>query len=201
MQAWKPTREIGTHRLAGKAHMWEPPDTHVARAPFRHTIEQRPSPIAGFSRCVACCVLRNPCQHYVRARLSLRGQDIREFLFVFDPQRHCERNKAWRPSRARHGRHHRKGCRFIRCDVAKYGTSLPTFRTNILSTRRTASSGMLRPVALVRTDVSEELRASFIRVTRFGELGTTLAVTSNRRTLRSGAKFLRNVGSYKSLTA
>jgi hypothetical protein len=41
------------------------------------------------------------------------------------------------------------------------------------------SSGMLRRVALVRTDVSEELWAS-IRVTRIGELGTTLAVTSNR---------------------
>jgi hypothetical protein len=34
------------------------------------------------------------------------------------------------------------------------------------------SSGMLRRVALVRTDVSEELSASFIRVTRIGELGT-----------------------------
>jgi hypothetical protein len=34
---------------------------------------------------------------------------------------------------------------------------------------------MLRRVALVRTDVSKELRASFIRVTRIGELGTTLA--------------------------
>jgi hypothetical protein len=44
-----------------------------------------------------------------------------------------------------------------------------------------ASSGMLRGVALVRTDVSEESSASFIRVTRIGELGTTLAVTSNRR--------------------
>jgi hypothetical protein len=43
---------------------------------------------------------------------------------------------------------------------------------------------MLRRVALVRTDVSEELIASFIRVTRIGEIGTTLAVTSNRRTLR-----------------
>jgi hypothetical protein len=40
------------------------------------------------------------------------------------------------------------------------------------------SSGMLRRVALVRTDVSEELSASFIRVTRIGELVTTLAVTS-----------------------
>jgi hypothetical protein len=46
-----------------------------------------------------------------------------------------------------------------------------------------APSGMLGRVALVRTDVSEELGASFIRVTRIGELGTTLAVTSNRQTL------------------
>jgi hypothetical protein len=44
------------------------------------------------------------------------------------------------------------------------------------------SSGMLHRMALVRTDVSEELSASIIRVARIGELGT-LAVTSNRRTL------------------
>jgi hypothetical protein len=43
---------------------------------------------------------------------------------------------------------------------------------------------MLCRVALVRTDVSEELSASFTRVTRIGELETTLAVTSI---------FLRNV--------
>jgi hypothetical protein len=42
----------------------------------------------------------------------------------------------------------------------------------------TIKNGMLRRVALVRTDVSEELSSSFIRVTRNGELGTTLAVTS-----------------------
>jgi hypothetical protein len=41
------------------------------------------------------------------------------------------------------------------------------------------SSGMLRSVARVRTDVLEELSTSFIRVTRIGELGTTLAVTNN----------------------
>jgi hypothetical protein len=38
-------------------------------------------------------------------------------------------------------------------------------------------------VALARTDASEELSTSFIRVTRIGELETTLAVTSNRRML------------------
>jgi hypothetical protein len=34
------------------------------------------------------------------------------------------------------------------------------------------SSGLLRLVALVRTDVSEEPGASFIRVTKIGALGT-----------------------------
>jgi hypothetical protein len=48
---------------------------------------------------------------------------------------------------------------------------------------------MLRRVVLVRTDVAEELSAYIIRATRIGELGTTLAVTSNRRTLRRNAKF------------
>jgi hypothetical protein len=71
---------------------------------------------------------------------------------------------------------------------------------------------MLHHVALLRTDVSKELSAYFIRVIRIGELGTTLAVTSNRRTLRrntkwychpdeGGGKFLRNVRFYKSHTA
>jgi hypothetical protein len=46
------------------------------------------------------------------------------------------------------------------------------------------SSGMVHRVAIVITDVSEELSVSIIRVTRIGELGTTLAVTNNRRTLR-----------------
>jgi hypothetical protein len=84
---------------------------------------------------------------------------------------------------------------------------------------------MLRRVALVGTDVSEEINTSFIRVKRIGELGTSLAVTSNRRKLlvflRSGRRLLvtasvvpsspilvtlmkealRNVGSYMSHTA
>jgi hypothetical protein len=44
---------------------------------------------------------------------------------------------------------------------------------NYVHTRRMVSSWMLRRVALIRTDVSEELSASLIRVTRNGELGTT----------------------------
>jgi hypothetical protein len=50
---------------------------------------------------------------------------------------------------------------------------------------------MLRRVALVRTDFSEELSASSIWVTRIGELGTTLAVTSNRRTLQRKTNLLQ----------
>jgi hypothetical protein len=58
-------------------------------------------------------------------------------------------------------------------------------------------------MALVRTDVSEELGATGI-----DELGTTLAVTRRRRTPTNschpddgGATLLRNVGCYKSHTA
>jgi hypothetical protein len=36
----------------------------------------------------------------------------------------------------------------------------------------------------LRTDVLEELSASFVRARRIDELGTTLAVTSNRHMLR-----------------
>jgi hypothetical protein len=52
----------------------------------------------------------------------------------------------------------------------------------------TAVTGMLRRVALVITDVLEEHSSSIIRVTRIRELGTTLAVTSNRRTQRRNTK-------------
>jgi GTP cyclohydrolase II len=49
---------------------------------------------------------------------------------------------------------------------------------------------MLHHVALVRTDVSEELNASIIRVTRIRELGTMLAITSNQCTLQRNTKFV-----------
>jgi hypothetical protein len=49
------------------------------------------------------------------------------------------------------------------------------------------STVMLRRVVLVRTDISEERSSSIIKVTTIGELGITLAVTSNRNTLRINA--------------
>jgi hypothetical protein len=88
-----------------------------------------------------------------------------------------------------------------RREMRTISSPLPSSQETILS--RMPSSGMLRRVALVRTDDSEELSASFIRVTRIGELGTTLAAISNRCMwyfFQGGAKFLRNVGSYKSHT-
>jgi demethoxyubiquinone hydroxylase (CLK1/Coq7/Cat5 family) len=44
-------------------------------------------------------------------------------------------------------------------------------------------SGMLRYVDFVRTEVSDERMASIIRVTRIGELGTTLSITNTQITL------------------
>jgi hypothetical protein len=82
-------------------------------------------------------------------------------------------------------------------------------KSNGNTSTKMASSGILRHVAIIKTDVSEELNASFIRVTTVGELGTTVAVTSNRCMLQrnsksdschpdeGGAKFLQNVGAYK----
>jgi hypothetical protein len=74
------------------------------------------------------------------------------------------------------------------------------------------SSGMSHRVALVRTDVSEKLSASFMMVSRIGELSEELSASIIRVTRNSyftdschpddgGAKFFRNVGSYKSHTA
>jgi hypothetical protein len=58
-----------------------------------------------------------------------------------------------------------------------------------------ASSGMLRRVALVRTDVSEEFSASFIRVTRLSELGTMLPETSNHLVFLHSMRWLLVTGS------
>jgi hypothetical protein len=58
-------------------------------------------------------------------------------------------------------------CRLTHLDKPKHITKM-------------VSSEMLRRVALVRTDVSEEISAYFIRVTRIGEPGTTLPVTMRR---------------------
>jgi hypothetical protein len=72
---------------------------------------------------------------------------------------------------------------------------------------------MLRRLAIVGTDVSEERSASFIRVTIIGELGTTQRASAASYSYRcsyfsdsyhsdeGGAKILRSVGSYKIHTA
>jgi hypothetical protein len=60
--------------------------------------------------------------------------------------------------------------------------NLKSYKTRFIW--RMASSVMLRRVILIRTDISKELSASFIKVIGIGELGTTLAVTSKRRTMR-----------------
>jgi hypothetical protein len=63
------------------------------------------------------------------------------------------------------------------------------------------SSRILRRVAFVKTDISEERSAAIIRATRIGELETTLAVTDSCRPDDGGSTFLRNVGSHNSHTA
>jgi hypothetical protein len=70
-------------------------------------------------------------------------------------------------------------------------------RRNPRMTWRMASSGLLRRVALIRTDVSKEVIASIIVVTRIGEIGT-LSVTSNQ--LYGDDRFLRNVGPHTDCT-
>jgi hypothetical protein len=55
-------------------------------------------------------------------------------------------------------------------------------------------------VDLVRTDISDELSASIIRVTRIGKLGT-LAVTSNRRKVRRNTKVSLCISSQRASVA
>jgi hypothetical protein len=78
-------------------------------------------------------------------------------------------------------------------DVVHTWNILLDLISNIFHEWRMVFSGMLRRVALVRTDVSEEPSASFIRVTRVGELGTTQAATSNRCMLWRNTVFLHCV--------
>jgi hypothetical protein len=66
-----------------------------------------------------------------------------------------------------------------------------------------ASSVMLRRVALVKTDVSEELSASIIGVTRIGKQGTTLDVFLSRNISEDDilhSQRRKNLKSYKALT-
>jgi hypothetical protein len=70
-----------------------------------------------------------------------------------------------------------------KCRMPSSGRKSRASCNNQYNVRRMVSSGMLRLVAVVITDVSEDRSASVIRVTSIGELRTTLAVNHNRRTL------------------
>jgi hypothetical protein len=74
------------------------------------------------------------------------------------------------------------------------------------------SSGMLRCVALVKTDISEERSTSIIRVMRISDQGNSVVNYQPTKNARKycvthshpddgGATSLRNVGSHKSHTA
>jgi hypothetical protein len=60
---------------------------------------------------------------------------------------------------------------------------------------------MLRRVTLVRSDVSVELSASITRVTKIGELETTLSQLATEARREEMFQFLRNIDTYKSQTA
>jgi hypothetical protein len=98
--------------------------------------------------------------------------------------KNCDTSSGGKPN-VKTGFTSRKVFVFVRCSVTKTDLQRNNihlrFVVSTVVTMKNAEkwSGMLRRVALVRTDVSEEPGASFIRVTRIGELGT-----SNRRTLR-----------------
>jgi hypothetical protein len=76
----------------------------------------------------------------------------------------------------------------IYLDIYSDGVKFVRFEVFMAVTMKNGVFWDVMPVALVRTDVFAEISASIIRVTRIGELGTTLAVTSNRRTLRRNTK-------------
>jgi hypothetical protein len=90
-------------------------------------------------------------------------------------------------------------------EVKAYSSAL--FYRNSLCIKNVVSVMLLR-AGLVRTDVSEQRIASITRMTRIGELGTTLDVTTSRSTQRhcchpddGNNTFLGNVGFYNSHTA
>jgi hypothetical protein len=58
------------------------------------------------------------------------------------------------------------------------------------------------PCGSYKNRVSDERNASFIRVTRIGELGRTLGVTSNRRSvMKEALSSFQNFDSYKNHAA
>jgi hypothetical protein len=78
----------------------------------------------------------------------------------------------------------------VNCGGGYSDVDVVTTVTEHIGKRMTVpSSGTLHRVTLVRTDVSKDLSA-FIIMRRISELGTTSAISSQRRTLRSSIVFL-----------
>jgi hypothetical protein len=87
--------------------------------------------------------------------------------------KHCRQHKIERTTDMTHG-------------IVIYALQFYDYVTIVLFTAWLwimPSSGKLHCVNLVRNDVSEERSASILRVARIGELWTTLAISSNQRTL------------------
>jgi hypothetical protein len=77
--------------------------------------------------------------------------------------------------------------------VPKDGIMHVRFKVFTAVTMKNAVFWDIRHVALVRTDVSNERITYIIKVTRMNELGTMLAVTSNRRDDASNTNHTANI--------
>jgi hypothetical protein len=78
---------------------------------------------------------------------------------------------------------------YISASFERYWLVYFTHPSRVWDLWRMSSSGMLRHVALIRANVSEEPSASIIMVTRIVDPGITLDVTNNRRKLRRNTKY------------
>jgi hypothetical protein len=107
------------------------------------------------------------------------------------PERVCVSPRSFRPSASWQALTLSKQSPFLHSILYFLDFANLHFYKQLRERRKMPSSGMLSRMALDRSDVSEYRITYIIKVTRIDELGTTLAVTSNRST------FFRNVGSYK----
>jgi hypothetical protein len=124
--------------------------------------------------------VRSQCFRRWFAHASVMRCDVTRFIAVvqsFSHTEHVQKKSSWSNS-FRLFRVPTAACSicFLVIWLTKSARKNYTLQCGQLWNRRMASSAMLRRVALVRTNVSEKLSASIIRVTRIDEIRTTLAV-------------------------